>query len=703
MAKQQSSEGTATVATNPPTLQAAAKTPATPASAKAASTSSAANARKSAKPAKPQSSAAAKPAVGRSRVVVEGVTPEIDGGRFAVKRIVGDRLRVEADVFGDGHDSVRARVLYRRAGETAWLTEEMTDLGNDRWAAGFPVDQMGFYEYTVVGEVDHFGTWRSELKKRQDAGQDLDLPMKTGALLIEATAARAGKDDAATLRASAAKVRAGSTDAAFDEQLLAIVDRHPDAEIQTQYEPTLRVWVDRERARFSSWYELFPRSWGKPGAHGTLRDVAAELDYVAEMGFDVLYLPPIHPVGRSFRKGKNNTTEPVEGDVGSPWAIGAKEGGHTAILPELGSFADLDYLITELHARRMELAMDIAFQCAPDHPWVTEHPEWFKKRADGSIQYAENPPKKYQDIYPLDFESSDWQGLWDALKQVFFFWAEKGVRIFRVDNPHTKAFPFWEWVLAEVQSSYPDAIFLAEAFTRPRVMERLAKVGYTQSYTYFTWRNTKAELTEYMTELTQTDVAEYMRPNFWPNTPDILPFGLQTGGFNAFKSRLVLAATLSANYGMYGPAFELGENAPFKPGSEEYLYSEKYEIKRWDRDATPSLRPLITQLNQARRANPALQANERLVFHPTDNAQIIAYSKATADGSDVVLTVVNLDPVNVQAGYLELDLAALGLGDGATYEVFDLLAGRGYRWQGSRNYVELRPNDVPAHVFAVRK
>ena len=647
--------------------------------------------------------ASTKPASGRSRVVVEGVTPQIDGGRFAVKRVVGDQVRVEADVFGDGHDLVRARLLYRHASEADWHSEEMTALGNDHWAASFPVDRLGFYEYTVVGEVDHFLTWRSELKKRQDAGQDLDLPMKTGALLIEATAKRATKDAAAQLRAFATKVQAGSTDTAFDDALLTAMNRLPETDLQTRYERTLRVWVDRERARFSSWYELFPRSWGKPGQHGTLRDVAAQLDYVEEMGFDVLYLPPIHPIGHSFRKGKNNTTEAKEGDVGSPWAIGAKEGGHLAILRELGTFDDLNYLIQQLHERKMELALDIAFQCAPDHPWVTEHPEWFKKRADGSIQYAENPPKKYQDIYPLDFESSDWQGLWDALKEVFTFWAEKGVRIFRVDNPHTKAFPFWEWVIAEVQTVYPDAIFLAEAFTRPRVMERLAKLGYTQSYTYFTWRNTKAELTEYMTELTKTDVAEYLRPNFWPNTPDILPFGLQTGGPNAFKSRLVLAATLSSNYGMYGPAFELGENIRFKEGSEEYLNSEKYEIKRWNRDAPNSLRPLITLLNEARRANRALQRNENLVFHPTDNAQIMAYSKATEDGADVVLTIVNLDPVNTQAGFVTLELAALGLSEGAAFDVFDLLANRGYRWQGSRNYVELRPYDVPAHVFQVAR
>ena len=647
--------------------------------------------------------ASAKPVNGRSRVVVEAVTPQIDGGRFAVKRVVGDLVRVEADVFGDGHDLIRAHLLYRHASESEWSAEEMMALGNDHWRASFPVTKLGFYEYTVAGEVDHFLTWRSELKKRQDAGQDLDLPMKTGALQIEAAAKRATKEEATQLRAFAEKVRGGSIDAAFDEGLLATMSRNPDTEIQTRYERTLRVWVDRERARFSSWYELFPRSWGEPGQHGTLRDVAAQLDYVDEMGFDVLYLPPIHPVGRSFRKGKNNTTEAKPGDVGSPWAIGAKEGGHLAILRELGTFADLEYLIQQLHARKMELALDIAFQCAPDHPWVTEHPEWFKKRADGSIQYAENPPKKYQDIYPLDFESSDWRGLWDALKEVFMFWAEKGVRIFRVDNPHTKAFPFWEWVIAEVQAVYPDVIFLAEAFTRPRVMERLAKLGYTQSYTYFTWRNTRTELMQYMIELTKTDVAEYMRPNFWPNTPDILPFGLQTGGPHAFKSRLVLAATLSSNYGMYGPAFELGESVPFKEGSEEYLNSEKYEIKRWNRDAPNSLRPLITRLNQARRANAALQRNENLIFHPTDNAQIMAYSKATDDGRDVVLTIVSLDPVNTQAGFILLDLAALGLADGAVFEVFDLLTNRVFGWQGARNYVELRPYEIPAHVFELRR
>ncbi len=659
----------------------------------------------------------AKPPNGRSRVVIESVTPQVDCGRFAAKRVVGDDVVVEADVFGDGHDLVRARVLYRHESEDAWTAVEMTALGNDHWQAKFPVMRLGFYRFTVVGEVDHFGTWRSDLKKRLDAGQDLELPLRTGAAILRDAAARIANAGIANDRAAAGHdaqqlqtfardlvgVSDGAASTGFDATLLELMQRHPDTSFETRYERELRIWVDRERARFSSWYELFPRSWGEAEQHGTLRDVADRLEYVAAMGFNVLYLPPIHPIGRSFRKGKNNTTEAAPGDTGSPWAIGSAEGGHTAILPELGTFDDLAYLIAELKARDMELAMDIAFQCAPDHPWVTEHPEWFKKRADGSIQYAENPPKKYQDIYPLDFESSDWQGLWDELKHVFMFWAEKDVRIFRVDNPHTKAFPFWEWVIAEVQRTYPDAIFLAEAFTRPRVMERLAKSGYTQSYTYFTWRTNKAELQTYLTELTQTPVREYMRPNFWPNTPDILPLELQTGGLPAFRSRLVLATTLCSNFGMYGPAFELGINVAFKPGSEEYLNSEKYEIKPWDLDAPNSLRPLVTRLNAARRAHPALQGNERLVFHAAENPNLMAYSKTSADGSDAVLTIVNLDPFNVQSGWVTLDQDALGLSAGDAYEVYDLLADRGYTWTGARNYVELRPSEAPAHVFEVRR
>ncbi len=656
--------------------------------------------------AQPGTQANPKPSDGKSRVVIESVTPQVDGGRFAAKRVAGETVTVEADVFGDGHDHVRARVVYRRADNPSWTEVEMTPLGNDHWRAAFPVPSVGLYEFSVVGEVDHFETWRSELEKRIAAGQDLELPLRTGAQLIEATAARLKGTDATRLKTWAAQLKDElSQEAALDKELLATMSLYPDTNLQTRYERNLAVWVDRERAGYSSWYELFPRSWSRtPGAPGTLRDVAEQLDYVSDMGFNVLYLPPIHPVGVGYRKGKNNTTEAADGDVGSPWAIGASEGGHLALHPDLGTMAEFAFLRDRVEAAGMELALDIAFQCAPDHPWVKEHPQWFKKRPDGSIQYAENPPKKYQDIYPIYFESDDWQALWDALLEVFLFWAAKGVRIFRVDNPHTKAFPFWEWCVAAVKVQYPDALFLAEAFTRPRVMQRLAKVGYSQSYTYFTWRETKAELTEYVTELTQTPVREYMRPNFWPNTPDILPGILQTGGMAAFKSRLILAGTMSSNYGIYGPAYELGDNTPFrKEKSEEYLDSEKYEIKQWNRDDPNSLRPLITKLNQARAQNKALQSTNNIRFHAVDNPMLIAYSKATEDLTNVVLTIVNLDPQFMQAGFVNLDLAELGLLAGQAFRVRDALTDNAYIWQGSRNYVELHPDTIPAHVFKVEQ
>ena len=648
-----------------------------------------------------------KPNEGRSRVVIENVEPQINCGRFAIKRIVGDLVAIEADVFGDGHDEVRARLLWQQDAETVWQATEMRPLGNDRWQGEFPVTQVGRYRYTLVGEVDHFGTWRSDLKKRIAAQQDLELPLLTGAILLEQVQPRASKPDSAKLAAWAKALKAGSkdpktVDLALQDDLAEMVRRYPDTSLETRYERELEVIVDRERARFSAWYELFPRSWSTtPGKHGTLRDVTSRMGYVAEMGFDVLYLPPISPIGNSFRKGKNNAVQAAPGEEGSPWAIGSPDGGHTAIHPALGTLADFKALVDRATQLDMEIALDIAFQCSPDHPWVTEHPEFFKKRPDGSVQYAENPPKKYQDIYPLDFESSNWQGLWDALKGVFSFWMNQGVHIFRVDNPHTKAFPFWEWVIPELKAQDPNVLFLAEAFTRPRVMERLAKLGFSQSYTYFTWRDTKEELTQYLLELTTTPVREYFRPNFWPNTPDILPGHLQTGGLPAFRSRLVLATTMTANFGIYGAAFELGENTPTKPGSEEYLNSEKYEIKNWDLTNPASLKPFITRLNHIRRQNPALQSNDRLHFHPTDNPLLICYSKRTADGSNTILVVVNLDPFLVQSGWVDLDLDILGLAPDDTFEVYDLLADHSYPWKGSRNYVALRPAEMPAHIFHV--
>jgi starch synthase (maltosyl-transferring) len=648
-----------------------------------------------------------KPADGRKRVVIESVQPEIDAGRFPIKRIAGDTVEVEADVFADGHDRVTARLLYRLQGVPAWIAVPMQPLGNDRWRGEFPVTNTGEYFYTIAGWIDHFDTWRSDLEKRIAAGQNIRVDLLIGAQLVEQAAARAEGEDAAALRRWVALLRAtdvipAAQTAALDPALAATMARHLDPAMESRYDRELRVIVDREKARYSSWYEMFPRSTSpEPGRHGTFRDCEGRLDYVERLGFDVLYLPPIHPIGLSFRKGKNNAPTAEPGDTGSPWAIGAKEGGHTAIHPQLGTLADFRSLVERAASKGIELALDIAFQCSPDHPWVSEHPEWFRKRPDGTIQYAENPPKKYQDIYPMDFESSDWRALWDALLGVFRFWIDQRVRIFRVDNPHTKAFSFWEWLIAEIRRDSPDVLFLAEAFTRPRVMQRLAKLGFSQSYTYFTWRNTKQELTDYFTELTQTEVREYMRPNLWSNTPDILTETLQLGGRPAFLSRIVLAATLGPNYGMYGPAFELGENKPLRPGSEEYLNSEKYEIRHWNLDAQHSIDSTIATVNRARRENAALRTTHDLFFHPTDNPYLIAYSKSSVDGTNIVLTVVNLDSFHTQPGWVYLDLDRLRLRPDESFQVLDHLTGMTYLWQGSRNYVELSPAKIPAHIFRV--
>jgi len=484
--------------------------------------------------------------------------------------------------------------------------------------------------------------------------------------------------------------------------MIDLVNRYPDLAVITRYHQDLPLWVDRERARYSTWYELFPRSTSPdPNRHGTFADVEALLPDISAMGFDVLYLPPIHPIGNAFRKGPNNNVASTKGDPGSPWAIGSNEGGHTAIHRQLGTLADFERLVAASHVHGMEIALDIAFQCSPDHPWVSEHPDWFIQRPDGSIQYAENPPKKYQDIYPLNFESPGWPALWQALHDVFAYWIDHGVRIFRVDNPHTKALPFWEWCIAEIHKQHPDIIFLAEAFTRPHVMYSLAKAGFTQSYTYFTWRNTSTELQQYFEEITKPPVTDFFRPNLWPNTPDILHATLQNGGRPAFMQRLILAATLGANYGIYGPAFELGENLPAKPGSEEYLNSEKYEIRRWDRAAHHSLAPLITRLNQIRRENPALQSDGSLHFHPADSPHILCYSKVSGD--NLILVAINLDPTQEQGGWIDLDLKRLAIAHGQQFDVEDLLTGAHYQWHGRSNYVALRPDVMPAHVFRITR
>jgi starch synthase (maltosyl-transferring) len=657
----------------------------------------------------------------RQRVVIEGVEPEIDCGRFPIKRVVGDRVTVEADAFADGHDAVCCVLLWRAESAAdnpagaVWRETPMQPLGNDRWRGSFGVAEMGRYRYTLLGWVDHFRTWRRDLQKRVEAGQDVAVDLAIGAGYIE----RAGKRAAAAGRRSDARVLAGLARSlargadpaarlrlALDGELEELMDRHSDRGFATRYRPEgseLEVVVDRPRARFSTWYELFPRSCGTGGRHGTFADCAARLPYVAGMGFDVLYLPPIHPIGAAHRKGKNNAVAAAPDDVGSPWAIGAADGGHKAIHAELGTPADFRRLVAAARELGMEVALDVAFQCSPDHPYVRQHPEWFKHRPDGAIQYAENPPKKYEDIYPFDFESADRDGLWRELKSVVDHWIGEGVRIFRVDNPHTKPLPFWEWLIGEVKREHPETLFLAEAFTRPKIMYRLAKLGFSQSYTYFAWRNSRWELSQYFTELAQGEVAEFFRPNVWPNTPDILTERLQYGGRPAFVQRLILAGTLAASYGIYGPPFELWEHVARDPGSEEYLDSEKYQLRQWDLERSDSLAELVTRLNRIRRENPALQSDRGLRFHPTDNEQLLCYSKTSEEGDNVVLTVVNLDPHHLQAGWVELDLERLGLSRGEGFQVHDLLSGARYLWQEARNYVQLDPVSMPAHVFRVRR
>ena len=644
---------------------------------------------------------------GRRRAVIEGVSPLVDGGRFPVKRIVGDRVVVEADAFADGHDVV-VTVLRHRSPDADWIEIPMDPLGNDRWRASFTVDVIGRHEYTVAAWTDAWMTWRGDLVKRLDAGQDVTVDLRIGAALVESAARRAAAEgadeDALELERWAARLRQGTAArATLDDALDRPMRRHPDLAHVTTFEPTLGIVVDPVHARFSSWYELFPRSASpQPGRHGTLRDVIDRLAYVEGLGFDVLYLPPIHPIGRTFRKGPNNVTTAGPEDPGVPWAIGGPEGGHTTVHPALGTIEDVDALVEAARRRGIRVALDIAFQASPDHPAVREHPSWFRQRPDGTVQYAENPPKKYQDIYPFDFESEDWPSLWRELCDIFRFWIGHGVEIFRVDNPHTKAFPFWEWAIGELKRDHPEALFLAEAFTRPKVMHRLAKVGFSQSYTYFTWRTHKQELTDYFLELSRPPVADFFRPNVWPNTPDILHETLQVGGRPAFEARFVLAATLSATYGIYGPAFELCENVPREPGSEEYRDSEKYQLRHWDLDRPDNLAPLITAVNRIRRDHPALQANDGLTFHEIDDDALLAYTKHTADGTDIVLIVVSLDPHATRIGTLRLHHAALGLDEGRGVEAADLLEGGTETWSGSGPAIELRPGRRQARLFQLR-
>ncbi|MBX6363414.1 MAG: alpha-1,4-glucan--maltose-1-phosphate maltosyltransferase [Gemmatimonadetes bacterium] len=680
---------------------------------------------------------------GRRRVVIEGVAPEIDCGAFPIKRTVGERVVVEADIFTDGHDAVACALLWRAEDEEAWCRAPLVALVNDRWRGEFVVTRLGRWLYTLEAWVDHFETWRRDLGKRLEAGDDIETELLVGAELVEAAAARATGEAAWRLSAAVRRLRAPGDPLeraghALGEELAALMAAHPDLRHATRYERELAVVVDRERARFSAWYEVFPRSTSpEPGRHGTFADLVRRLPYIADMGFDVLYLPPVHPIGRTNRKGKNNALVAGPDDVGSPWAIGGPEGGHKSILPALGTLADFRRLVAAAADHGLEVALDIAFQASPDHPYVAEHPEWFRRLPTGAIRHAENPPKKYQDIYPFDFDSEDWAGLWRELKSVFDFWIEQGVRIFRVDNPHTKPFAFWAWLIEALKAEHPDVILLSEAFTRPKVMYRLAKLGFSQSYTYFAWRNARWEIEEYFTELTRTSVREFLRPNLWPNTPDILTEALQHGGRPTFIARLVLAATLGASYGIYGPAFELMENRAREPGSEEYLNSEKYEIRHWSLERPDSLAPLIARINRIRRENPALQSDRSLRFHRVDNDRLICYSKLSIGGqpfeavgadavaaferqrtgaagtagpgvparlegeSNLILVVVNLDREYTHSGWVDLPLQELGLDPTRPYQLEDLLADARYTWHGHWNYVELNPHLLPAHIFRI--
>jgi starch synthase (maltosyl-transferring) len=628
----------------------------------------------------------------------------VDCGRSALKRVLGETITVEADVIVEGHERIACALLYTQPGSSEWSAVPMTSLAEDCWTASFVPTALGRYQYTVAAWIDAFATWRQKLARRTER-DDIELALREGALLVRAAATRARGAERGALLAYAGMLDgeaplAERRQSALSEALRELMASAPDRSRETVYDPPLEAVVERPLARFSTWYEFFPRSTGDGSrSHGTLATAAQRLEYVAGMGFDVVYLPPIHPIGKSYRKGRNNGLQADAADPGSPWAIGAADGGHKSVHSELGTLTDLAEFRREAERLGMEVALDLAFQCSPDHPYVTEHPSWFAKRPDGSVQYAENPPKKYEDIYPLDFGTDEWRELWTELRDVVEFWVEQGIRVFRVDNPHTKPFDFWRWLIADVQSRHPDTIFLSEAFSRPRVMMRLAKLGFSQSYTYFTWRNTKQELTDYFNELAAR--RDYFRPNLWPNTPDILHEYLQTGGRPAFMARAALAATLGASYGIYGPAFELAEGTPREADSEEYLDSEKYEIRTWDLERDGSLRDFIARLNTIRRSNAALQSDERLCFRSIDNDQLVCYSKQSADGANIILIVVNLDPLHAQSGFIDMPLEEWGLDASLPYQADELLSGSRSEWQGRRVFVTLTPSECPACVYRI--
>jgi len=640
-------------------------------------------------------------------IIIERVSPELDGGRYPVKREVADRFEVSADIFKEGHEVLMAVLRHRAWSESAWQETPLQPLDNDRWSGWFDLTANTRYHYTIAAWVSSFESWRQDIIKRRETQRDLRSELSEGRALVQAAADRAGTDDRTRLyeqlaRWAESRSQDDQLQLALQETLAHLVRRSEPRVALTVYDRELIVIADRVRARYGAWYEMFPRSQGTvAGRSGTFKDCERRLPAIQAMGFDVLYLPPIHPIGRSNRKGPNNSLEAGPDDPGSPYAIGNEQGGHDAVEPALGTLADFEHLTHVAHDHGMEIALDFAINCSPDHPYVTQHPDWFYHRPDGTIKYAENPPKKYQDIYPLDFYCRDWQNLWQEMKRVLLFWVDRGVKIFRVDNPHTKPVAFWEWVIHEIQTTHSDVMFLSEAFTRPKMMRALAKAGFTQSYTYFTWRNTKQELTEYLSELTQSEMKEYFRANFFTNTPDILPEILQHGGRAAFKFRLALAATLSPAYGIYS-GYELCENRAL-PGTEDYLHSEKYEYKVWDWDRPGAITEYVTRINRIRRENPALHEYENLRFYAADNDQVLFYGKMTFDRMNAVLVAVNLNPFQTQNATLTIPLGELGLAPDETYQLHDLIADRRDLVIGNTYSIRLDPHEEPAAILAVRR
>ena len=643
-------------------------------------------------------------------MVISNIWPSIEGGRYAIKRIAGDPLTVWADVFRDGHGKLRAVVKWRKRGVSAWEERPMTHLGNDRWRGEFTLLELGEWEYTVEGWQDEFQTWRHEFERKAGAlkpGENLQTESMEGSILLEESARlaeQAGQPaDAEVLRRASRAIYDAAPQAVQetvdDASVQELAHRWPNRSLSTTALPIYRVIVERERAGFSSWYEFFPRSAeGLGNKHSTFRDCLERIRYARDMGFQVIYFPPIHPIGVSHRKGKDNSLTCEPGDVGSPWAIGSDEGGHYTVHPALGTMADFEWLVKEANDLGMEIAMDFAINCSPDHPYVRDHPDWFFQRPDGTIKYAENPPKKYQDIYPLNFHCKDWRTLWQEMVRIILFWAEKGVKIFRVDNPHTKPVAFWEYLMSEVRGQNPDVIFLAEAFTRPRMMEMLAKVGFSQSYTYFTWRLHRQEIMEYVNELAHSDLREYFRGNFWPNTPDILAHPLVDGGPSIFKIRAALAATTMPNWGIYS-GFEFCENDQH-PDREEYRNSEKYQLKErdWKR---PGIRDFLAKLNQIRNTHAEFRHLSNLQFLHVDHDRLIAFVKTSVNRQSDLLVIINLDPDHTSAGTVTLPHESLPAPRDLPYNVRDLLTDDVYTWHGPSNWVSLDPASKPVHIFRI--